>query len=41
MAKYTKDDIVNQAHELAKMIADTEEVDFSSGQRHKSMKTKR
>ncbi|MBM7716652.1 RicAFT regulatory complex protein RicA family protein [Siminovitchia sp. FSL H7-0308] len=28
MAKYTKDDIVNQAHELAKMIADTEEVDF-------------
>lgn len=28
MAKYTKDDIVKQAHELAKMIANTEEVDF-------------
>jgi len=28
MAKYTKDDIVKQAHELAKMIAETEEVDF-------------
>lgn len=25
---YTKDDIVKQAHELAKMIAETEEVDF-------------
>ncbi|MBS4177044.1 RicAFT regulatory complex protein RicA family protein [Lederbergia citrea] len=28
MGKYTKDDILKQAHELAKMIADTEEVDF-------------
>lgn len=28
MAKFTKDDIVKQAHELAKMIAETEEVDF-------------
>ncbi|MFD1707670.1 RicAFT regulatory complex protein RicA family protein [Siminovitchia sediminis] len=28
MAKYTKDDIVKRAHELAKMIAETEEVDF-------------
>ncbi|WP_433749948.1 RicAFT regulatory complex protein RicA family protein [Falsibacillus pallidus] len=28
MAKYTKDDIVNRATELAKMIAETEEVDF-------------
>ena len=28
MAKYTKDDIVNRAKELAKMIAETEEVDF-------------
>lgn len=28
MAKYTKEDIVKQAHELAKMIAETEEVDF-------------
>jgi len=28
MGKYTKDDILKQAHELAKMIAETEEVDF-------------
>lgn len=28
MEKYTKDDILKQAHELAKMIAETEEVDF-------------
>lgn len=28
MAKYTKDDIVARANELAKMIAETEEVDF-------------
>ena len=28
MAKYTKDEIVARAKELAKMIADTEEVDF-------------
>ncbi|AZU61565.1 RicAFT regulatory complex protein RicA family protein [Neobacillus mesonae] len=28
MAKYTKDDIVARAAELASMIADTEEVDF-------------
>jgi cell fate (sporulation/competence/biofilm development) regulator YmcA (YheA/YmcA/DUF963 family) len=28
MAKYTKDDIVARATELAEMIADTEEVDF-------------
>ena len=28
MAKYTKDDIVARAKELAKMIAETEEVDF-------------
>jgi len=28
VAKYTKDDIVNRAKELAKMIAETEEVDF-------------
>ena len=28
MAKYTKDDIVTRAHELARMIAETEEVDF-------------
>lgn len=28
MAKYTKEDIVARAHELAKMIANTEEVDF-------------
>ncbi|WP_077211599.1 RicAFT regulatory complex protein RicA family protein [Bacillus dakarensis] len=28
MAKYTKDDIVNRAKELAKMISETEEVDF-------------
>ncbi|MBS4217672.1 RicAFT regulatory complex protein RicA family protein [Bacillus sp. FJAT-49711] len=28
MVKYTKEDILNQAHELAKMIAETEEVDF-------------
>ncbi|RDI47374.1 RicAFT regulatory complex protein RicA family protein [Falsibacillus pallidus] len=28
MAKYTKGDIVNRATELAKMIAETEEVDF-------------
>lgn len=28
MAQYTKDDIVKSAHELAKMIAATEEVDF-------------
>ncbi|WP_062105007.1 RicAFT regulatory complex protein RicA family protein [Bacillus niameyensis] len=28
MGKYTKEDIVKQAHELAKMIANTEEVDF-------------
>lgn len=28
MAKYTKDDIIEKAKELAKMIAETEEVDF-------------
>ncbi len=28
MAKYTKDDIVTRAAELARMIAETEEVDF-------------
>ncbi|MBM7693809.1 cell fate (sporulation/competence/biofilm development) regulator YmcA (YheA/YmcA/DUF963 family) [Peribacillus deserti] len=28
MGKYTKDDILNKADELAKMIAETEEVDF-------------
>lgn len=28
MAKYTKDDIVARAAELARMIAETEEVDF-------------
>ncbi|MBS4207522.1 RicAFT regulatory complex protein RicA family protein [Bacillus sp. FJAT-50079] len=28
MGKYTKDDIVEKARELAKMIAETEEVDF-------------
>ena len=28
MAKYTKDDIVEKAKELAKLIADTDEVDF-------------
>ena len=28
MAKYTKDDIIARAQELARMIADTEEVDF-------------
>lgn len=28
MGKYTKDDILQQAQELAKMIAETEEVDF-------------
>lgn len=28
MAKYTKDDIVARAKELAQMVADTEEVDF-------------
>ncbi|MED5050559.1 RicAFT regulatory complex protein RicA family protein [Anoxybacillus rupiensis] len=28
MAKYTRDDILAQAKELAKMIAETEEVDF-------------
>lgn len=28
MAKYTRDDILAQARELAKMIAETEEVDF-------------
>lgn len=28
MGKYTKDDILKQAHDLARMIADTEEVDF-------------
>ncbi|MBY0099286.1 RicAFT regulatory complex protein RicA family protein [Mesobacillus maritimus] len=28
MAKYTKDDIIAQAKELAKMVAETEEVDF-------------
>lgn len=28
MAKYTKENIVERAHELAKMIANTEEVDF-------------
>jgi cell fate (sporulation/competence/biofilm development) regulator YmcA (YheA/YmcA/DUF963 family) len=29
MAKYTKDDIMKRAEELATMIAETEEVDFS------------
>ena len=28
MAKYTKDDIMKRAKELATMIAETEEVDF-------------
>jgi cell fate (sporulation/competence/biofilm development) regulator YmcA (YheA/YmcA/DUF963 family) len=29
MAKYSKDDIIAQAKELARMVAETEEVDFS------------
>lgn len=28
MAKYNKDDIISQAQQLAKMVAETEEVDF-------------
>lgn len=28
MAKYTKEDIIEKANELAKMVAETEEVDF-------------
>lgn len=28
MAKYTRDEILTQAKQLAKMIAETEEVDF-------------
>lgn len=38
MQKFTKDDIVAKAAELAKMIAETEEVDFLNGRKRKSMK---
>ncbi len=43
MAKYTKDDIVARATELARMISETEEVDFfkrAEAQIHESEKVK-
>ncbi|MDN3014711.1 RicAFT regulatory complex protein RicA family protein [Paenibacillus sp. BSR1-1] len=43
MAKYTKDDIVARATELARMIAETEEVDFfkrAEAQIHENPKVK-
>ncbi|AGK53134.1 RicAFT regulatory complex protein RicA family protein [Bacillus sp. 1NLA3E] len=43
MAKYTKDDIVARAKELAQMISETEEVDFfkrAEAQIHESEKVK-
>ncbi|MBS4211803.1 MULTISPECIES: RicAFT regulatory complex protein RicA family protein [Neobacillus] len=43
MAKYTKDDIVARAKELARMIADTQEVDFfkrAEAQIHDNQKVK-
>ena len=43
MAKYTKDDIVARAQELAQMIAETEEVDFfkrAEAQIHENQKVK-
>lgn len=41
MAKYTKEEIIARAKEIAKMIAETEEVDFSNVQKRKFMKMKR
>ncbi|WP_201713883.1 RicAFT regulatory complex protein RicA family protein [Rossellomorea arthrocnemi] len=43
MAKYTKDDIMKRAEELATMIADTEEVDFfkrAEAQIHENQKVR-
>lgn len=40
MKVYSKDDIVEQAKELAKMISETEEVDFLRKQRRKFIKMK-
>jgi cell fate (sporulation/competence/biofilm development) regulator YmcA (YheA/YmcA/DUF963 family) len=43
MAKYTKDDIMKRAEELAGMIADTEEVDFfkrAEAQIHENQKVR-
>ncbi len=40
MAKYTKDDIVQKAKELAKMIAETEEVEIFKQAEAKFMKMK-
>lgn len=43
MAKYTKDDIIKQAGDLAQMIADTEEVDFfkrAEAQIHENQKVR-
>ncbi|MBO8177188.1 MAG: RicAFT regulatory complex protein RicA family protein [Bacillus sp. (in: Bacteria)] len=43
MAKYTKDDIMERAKELAKMIAETEEVDFfkrAEAQIHENQKVR-
>lgn len=41
MAKYTRDDVLAQAKQLAKMIAETEEVDFFKRAEEKSIKTKK
>ena len=41
MKRYTKDEIVERAKEIAKMISETEEVDFSRGLKLKLTKTKR
>ena len=41
MGKYTKDEIVAKARDLAKMIAETEEVDFFKRAEAKFMKMKK
>ena len=41
MGKYTKDEIIKKAKDLAKMIAETDEVDFLNVQKHKYMKMKK
>lgn len=41
MGKYTKTEIIDKARELAKMIAETEEVNFLSGRKQRLMKIKR
>ena len=36
---YTKDDLIKKSHEIAHMIANTQEVEFFKKPKHKLMKT--